>query len=142
MKKLLVILSLILVTGVRLFAQEDADNDNDGNERIRDKMKEYIQKRLDLSKDEAEKFTPVFIKYFKEWRQMLRENKNLPPLDRQQKVVDLQLRYRTQFREIIGEDRGNKVFDYQKKFVIELTRLRKERRENNAPRRGRVNRLL
>jgi hypothetical protein len=140
MKKLLVILGLILVTGVSLFAQEDADDDN-GNERIRDKMYEYIQKRLELSKDESEKFSPLFMKYFKEWRQTLRDNKHQPPLDRQQKVVDLQLRYRTQFREIIGEDRGNKVFDYQKKFIVELARLRKERRQN-SPRRSQVNRIL
>lgn len=140
MKKLLVILSLVMVSSVSLFAQDD--DDDQGNERIRDKMNEYIQKRLDLTKDEASKFNPVFLKYFKEWRQTLRENRNLPALDRQQKVVDLQLRYRTQFREIVGEERGNQVFEHQKKFIIELAKLRKERRRGAGPRGGQVNRVL
>ena len=67
MKKFLFILSLLFVTSVRLFAQDD-DDANDGNDKIRDKMSEFIQRRLDLSKAEADKFVPVFIKYFREWR--------------------------------------------------------------------------
>jgi hypothetical protein len=66
MKKLLLILSLLFVTSARLWAQEDGDDQDGGNEKIRDKMSEFIQKRLDFSKDEAQKFTPVFIRYFKE----------------------------------------------------------------------------
>jgi hypothetical protein len=144
MKKFVFILSFLFVSSVSLFAQEETE-ENEGNEKIRDKMREYIQKRLDLSKDEADKFTPLFIRYFKEWRQTLRDNRDLPPLDRQQKVVDLQLRYRTQFREVVGEDRGNKVFDYQKKFIIELQRLRNQRLQNNPNqpvKRQRVGQLL
>jgi hypothetical protein len=143
MKKLLFLLSLLFVTSTRLFAQEDVENE--GGEKIRDKMNEFIQKRLDLSKDEAEKFTPVFIRYFREWRQTLRENKTLPKLDLQQKIIDLRLRYRNQFREIIGEKRGDQVFDHQQRFIQELQRLRQERLGNtpNRPiRRSRVNRLF
>ena len=144
MKKLLFILSLLFITSARLFAQED-DDQNEGNDKIRDKMNEFIQKRLNLSKDEAEKFAPVFIKYFREWRQTLRENKNLPILDRQQKVIDLQLRYRNQFREIIGERRGDQVFDHQRRFIEELRKLRQDRLGNNPnrpPIKRRVNKLL
>lgn len=140
MKKLLIILSWMMIGSISLFAQDD--DDDHGNERIRDKMSEYIQKRLDLTKEEKQKFSPVFVKYFKEWRQTLRENRHLPALDRQQKVVDLQLRYRTQFSEIVGEQKGNQVFEYQKKFIIELGRLRKERRKGDTPRGGRINRVL
>jgi hypothetical protein len=144
MKRLLVILSLLLVSTVKLFAQDD-DDQNEGNEKIRDKMNEFIQKRLDLSKDEADKFTPVFIRYFKEWRQTLRNSKDLPVLDRQQKIIDLQVRYRTQFREIIGEKRGDQVFEHQRRFIDEIRRLRQERLGNNParpPLRRRVNRLF
>jgi hypothetical protein len=143
MKKLLFILSLLFVTSVRLFAQDD--DENDGNEKIRDKMNEFIQKRLALSKDEAEKFTPVFIRYFREWRQTLRENRALPRLDLQQKIIDVRLRYRNQFREIIGENRGDKVFDHQERFIQEVHRIRQERLGNNPNRpikRPRVNRLF
>ena len=142
MKKLLFILSLLFVTSVRLFAQEDGD-ENDGNEKIRDKMNEYVQKRLDLSKDEAEKFTPVFLKYFREWRQTLRENKG-DKLILQQRIVELRLRYRTQFRDIIGEKRGNQVFNHQDAFVREVIRVNVERNRNNPNRplrRNRVNML-
>ena len=90
MKQFLLILSLLFVTSSFLFAQED--DDNDGNEKIRDKMNEYIQKRLNLSDDEAKKFTPVFLRYFKEWRQTIRENRG-DKLMLQQKIVDLRLRY-------------------------------------------------
>jgi len=88
MKKLFFILSLLFTTSVSvpLFAQEDTDDD--GNEKIRDKMSEYIQKRLDLSKGEADKFAPLFIRYFKEWRQTIRNNKG-DRLVMQQKIVEL-----------------------------------------------------
>ena len=133
MKKLLIILSLLFVTGARLFAQDDNDQ-NESNEKIRDKMSEFIQKRLDLSKAEAEKFTPVFIRYFKEWRQTLRNSKDIPILDRQQKIIDLQVRYRTQLREIIGEKRGDQVFEHQRRFIDEIRKLRQERIGNNPNR--------
>lgn len=124
MKRFLLILSFLLVTGPVLFAQDD--DDNDGNEKIRDKMNEYIQKRLNLSDDEAKKFSPVFLRYFKEWRQTIKENRG-DKLILQQKIIDLRLRYRTQFREIMGEKRGNQVFNQQDNFIRELRDLRRDR---------------
>ena len=117
-----------------MFAQDD-DDQHEGNEKIRDKMNEYIQKRLDLTNDEAKKFTPVFMQYFKEWRQTLKDNRD-DKLVRQQKLVDLRLRYRTQFRDIIGEKRGNQVFNHQDRFIQELRDLRKNRLEAAPRRRG------
>lgn len=143
MKKLFFILSLLFVSSLPLLAQEDGDDD--GNERIRDKMSEFIQKRLDLSKDEADKFSPVFLRYFKEWRQTIRENRG-DRLVLQQKIVELRLRYRTQFREIMGERRGNQVFQHQDIFIQKLLDERNNRLRNNPNRplkqRPRVNRLL
>ncbi len=135
MKKILLIASLFLVSSTGLFAQDD-DDQNEGNEKIRDKMSEYIQKRLDLTDAEAKKFNPVFIQYFKEWRQTIRDNRD-DKLVRQQKLVDLRLRYRTQFRDMLGEKRGNQVFNHQDRFIQELRDLRRNRLENNPrPRRG------
>ena len=57
MKKLVYILSLFLFTGFVAKAQDDG-----ADEKIRDKMREYIQKRLALTKNESEKFTPVFVR--------------------------------------------------------------------------------
>jgi hypothetical protein len=127
MKHFLLILSLIFVTSAPLFAQEDDDGEND---KIQDKMSEYIQKRLDLTKEEATKFTPVFLRYFKEWRQTIRLNRG-DKLVMQQKVIALRLQYRTQFREIMGERRGDQVFMHQERFIQELREIRKERIRNN-----------
>jgi hypothetical protein len=128
MKKLLIILSLFMLASVKLFAQED-DN---GNEKIRDKMSQYIQERLNLSRTEAEKFSPVFLRYFKEWRTTLRSTKDEPVILRQQKIVDLRLRYRDQFKEIIGEKRSNEVFDHQQRFIQGIRQLRQERLQKNG----------
>lgn len=130
MKKIVFILSLFLVTTNVLMAQED------GEEKIRDRMREYIQERMKLSNDEADKFAPVFLRYFKEWRTTLRENKQ-DKLILQQKIVELKLRYRTEFRNIVGEKRSNEVFVQQEKFLRELNNIRRERiLDRTKPRNG------
>ena len=129
MKKILLILTLALFAGFASKAQED-----DGNDRIRDKMREFIQRRLDLSRNEAERFTPVFIRYFREWRQTLKENRE-DVLVRQQKIVDLRIRYRTEFREIVGEKRSNEIYRKQDEFVKILGEEMKNRRDDRPNRR-------
>lgn len=134
MKKILFILGWLFVSSVSfsLYAQDETDDDdNTGNEKIRDKMSEYIQKRLNLSKEETEKFAPLFIQYFKEWRQTLRDSRGLPALDRKQKIIDLRVRFRNQFRDIIGEQRSNQVFPQQDAFIREVIRINREKRQNN-----------
>ena len=142
MKRFLLILSLIFATSAPLFAQDD---DDDENEKIQDKMSEYIQKRLDLTKEEANKFTPVFLRYFKEWRQTIRQNRG-DRLVMQQKIIALRLQYRTQFREIMGERKGDQVFMHQERFIQELREIRKERLRNNPvgrpKRRGAINFII
>ena len=128
MKKFLLILTLALLAGFNSQAQDDDDND-----KIRDKMREFIQKRLNLSKNEAEKFTPVFIRYFREWRQNLKEP---DILIRQQKEAEVKIRYRTEFREIVGEKRSNDIYRQQKIFIDNLKKVREDQikaRINNQP---------
>jgi hypothetical protein len=128
MKKIFYILTLFILAGFVAKAQDDGADD-----RIRDKMREYIQKRMDLTKNESEKFTPVFIRYFKEWRTTLRENGRGPRLDLQQKIIDLRIRYRNEFKEILGEKRSNDVYEHQDKFIRELKTIQQERRIQNRP---------
>lgn len=137
MKKLLLILTLSLCSGIAIMAQED-DDQTEGNERIRDKMNEYIQKRLGLSKAEAQKFSPVFLRYFREWRTTLRQYKG-DRLVLQQKVVDLRLRYRSEFREILGEKRGSEVYDHQEGFIRGMRDLKQNR---DRPIRMRTNKAV
>ena len=119
MKRFLLILTLALLAGFTSKAQTD-DND-----KIRDKMREFIQRRLSLSRNEAERFTPVFIRYFREWKQTLQENRG-DILIRQQKIVDLRIRYRTEFRDIVGEKRSNDVYKQQDVFIHEIREMRDE----------------
>jgi len=122
MKRFLLILTLALFAGFVARAQDD-DND-----KIRDKMREFIQKRMNLSKNEAERFTPVFIRYFREWRQAIREHKD-DILERQKRIVDLKIRYRDEFKEIVGEKRSNEVFKRQEEFVRIITEQTRNRKD-------------
>ena len=132
MKIFLLILTFALLAGFSSKAQDDE------HDKIRDKMTEFIQKRLDLSRNEAERFTPVFIRYFKEWKQTLQENRN-DGLVRQQRIIELRLRYRTEFRDIVGEKRSNDVYKQQDVFVREIKEMREEQikaRRTDRPAKG------
>lgn len=135
MKKFLLILTLFFVTASVLHAQ-DEDGDND---KIRDKMTEFVQRRLNLNKNEAEKFSPIFLRYFKEWRTTLRNFKS-DRLILQQKIVELRLRYRTEFKDIIGEKRSNEVYRQQEVFIQEVKRMREEQQRRRDTRDTRRNR--
>lgn len=107
----------------------NAQNEGDDKGKIRDRMNEYIQDRLGLSKREAEKFSPVFLRYFQEFRQIRREN-TADNLVLKQKIIDLRIRYRNEFRQIMDEPRANKVFVYEDEFrrkVIQMLETRKDR---------------
>lgn len=134
MKKILFILSLCVFAATSILAQDE------GDEKIRDKMREYIQQRMHLNKDEAERFTPVFLRYFKEWRTTLKENRT-DRLILQQKVVELRLRYRGEFKEIVGERRSNEIYEHQEKFIRILKDVQKERMQNRQGPRNRIRSL-
>jgi hypothetical protein len=125
MKHFLFIFSFLLLTTIPLLAQDDGD-DVDDNATIRDKMSEYIQQKLNLTNDEAKKFKPVFLEYFKEWKKTARDNRG-DNLVLRQKIADLQVKYRDRFREIIGDQRSNQVFNHQRGFILKLRELRQER---------------
>ncbi len=124
MKIYLYILSFFLTINISAFAQDNAAEGN-GN-KIREKMTEYVQKRLSLSKSEAERFNPVFMNYFNELRNTNIQHRD-DKLVLQQKIIDVRLRYRDQFKPIVGEKRSNDVFTYERDFVEEVKRLRQDR---------------
>lgn len=136
MKKLLLILSLFVFSLTYVKGQSDDDN------QIGDKMREYIQQKLRLNKQEAKTFAPIFLQYFRDWRNTLREYRTDKLMLRKQ-IVDLQLKYRNEFRNIIGDRRGSEVFRQQEIFIEELQNLRRERLRNklDGPPRGKTNNL-
>lgn len=129
MRKFLLICSLFFVSSLSLMAQDF--DESESNEKIRDKMNEYIQKRLELTDAESKKFSPIFLDYFKEWRKTLQSYKGPEKkLERQQKVVELRLRFRPKFQEVVGDKRGGRVYDLQDRFMLEMRQLQKSRKKN------------
>lgn len=121
MKRFLLICSLSIFSIVGAYSQDEGQN-----EQIREKMGEFIQKRMNLSKAEAEKFNPIFYRYFQDWRKTLNENKG-DRLVLQQKVAELRLRYRKEFKNVIGEQKSNEVYKQQEVFIRELRQLKQQR---------------
>ncbi len=128
MKKILLI--LFLLPGFAAFAQTEEPPQEGG--KIQERMKEYIQSKLGLSRAETEKFTPVFVRYFREFAQTHRQNKG-DRLILQQKIIELRLRYRGEFRQIMDEQRANKIFKYEDDFRREAIQIIKENRRDRVP---------
>lgn len=122
MKKILYILSFLFFSTTASFAQDDEGQ----GAKIRERMTEYIQKRLGLSRPEAERFGPVFLNYFNDLRKTNQEFRG-DRLVLQQKIVEVRLNYRNQFKTIVGDHRSNDVFVYEREFINEIKQLRDER---------------
>ena len=141
MKKIFYLLIFILSLPP-VFAQEEGP----GEVKLREKMIEYIQAKLGLTRAEAEKFQPVYINYFKELKLANRETKGQGPLERQQKLLDIRLRYRDQFKPIIGEKKSNEVFQHEGEFLKtvrqEVQERRRERLQGRANKRKNIEILL
>jgi hypothetical protein len=112
-----------------------AQDDDDQGGKLRDKMIEYIQNKLGLSKAEAERFQPIFLDYLKDMRSTKQQFKT-DKLILQQKIVDLRIRYRDQFKTVVGERRSNEVFKHEREFIekarTELTDRLENRKEGRA----------
>ena len=122
MKKIIYILSFLFVISSASYAQDKGG-------KLQEKMTEYVQQKLGLSKSEAEKFSPVFLDYFKDLRRTNQEFRS-DRLVLQQKIVELRLRYRDQFKPIIGEKRSNDVFTYEREFIKGVKELQQDRLQN------------
>lgn len=134
MKKSLLILLFSLLTGFGVFAQ-DEEAKQEG--KLPERMREYIQNRLGMSRNEAEKFSPVFLRYFREFAQTHRAYKD-DRLIFQQKIIELRLRYRGEFKQIMDEQRANKVYLYEDEFRRKaLDIIRENRQDRIGPRRTR-----
>ena len=135
MKRIFYTFIICCFTSFAAFAQED---DGPGG-KVRERMAEYIEKRLGLSRSEAQQFSPVYLNYLNDLRRTTQEHKN-DKLVLQQKVAELRLNYRNQFKNVVGDKRSNDVFSYERDFVDEVKRLRQERLQNrDDDRRGKRN---
>ena len=130
MKKILYILVFVLAINPLTYSQEEEGG------KLREKMVEYIQKKLGLSKAEAEKFQPVFLDYLKEMRTTRQQFRSDQILMRK-KIADLRVRTRDQLKPIIGESRSNEVFKHEQEFIRLAVQEQRERTQNRRD--GRAN---
>ncbi|MCX6318341.1 MAG: hypothetical protein NTW29_13710 [Bacteroidetes bacterium] len=128
MKKYLLILFVSLFTSLTGFAQDNEPEEGGG--KLLERMQLYIQKKLDMSKDEADKFRPLFVQYINELRRTHREFRADKPM-LQLKIAELRVRYRDQFRPIINEQRANRVFLHQREFEDKIKEIIIEKRMQN-----------
>ena len=131
MKKYLFILFLTF-SALAAFGQTEDPDDRGG--KLQERMREYIQKRLNLSNGEAEKFSPVFLRYIIELRRTHRENIADKPM-LQLKIAEMRVRYRNEFRQILDEQRANRVFECQHEFENKIKEELMNRRLENRPNR-------
>jgi len=125
MKRLLYLFCLLFLFIAPSLAQDDGGS----GAQIQERMKEYLQKKLNLSPAEADQFGPVFMNYFNDLRKTTQQYKG-DHLVQQQKIVDLKLHYRNEFKNIMGEKRSNDVFNYERDFINEVKKLHDERLQN------------
>jgi nitrate reductase assembly molybdenum cofactor insertion protein NarJ len=136
MKKYLIILFVTLFTSFTGFAQDEEVEDKGG--KLLERMQLYIQKKLDLTRDEAEKFSPVFLRYINELRRTHREFRGDRPM-LQLKIAEVRVRFRDQFKPIINEQRANRVFQHQREFEEKIKQIIMEKQsERRGLRRNRA----
>jgi hypothetical protein len=136
MKRYFIILFLSLSAVFTCSAQEDTD---ERGGKLLEKMQQYIQKKLNLTKSESERFSPIFLRYIVELRRTHREFKGDGPM-RQLKVAELRVKFRNEFRGVMDEQRANRVYEFQREFEDKVRdEIRNRRLENRTgPRRTRA----
>lgn len=108
--------------------------DGPPGKRIADRMALFIERKMRLNERERVEFTPLFIRYEKEYRDILRSNRQ-DRLLLQQQLIDLQLRYRKEFGPVVGNRRVMEIYDLQQYFIRTLRDLQQERRGGPGARR-------
>ncbi len=144
MKKYFIIVTVFILSAFTVVGQDDDNTPEDKAGKLQERMNEYIQKKLGLSKAEAAKFRPIFLRYIVELRRVHRENKGDRPM-LQLRVAELRVKARNEFREVLDEHRANRVFEHQREFEIKIREELKARAQDRRLPRGGIrptNRLL
>jgi len=128
MKKILYIFLFLFTLSTSSFAQDEQEG---GGGKLREKMVEYIQNKLSMSKDEAEKFQPIFLDYLKQTKSTKQEFKS-DPIVLRQKVAELRVTTRNQLKPILGEQRSNEVFKKEVEFIQAAKNVLNDRMEGRA----------
>ena len=134
MKKVFVILGLMLTFAAASFAQE-GEGQADGG-KIKALQIAFLTQKLNLKPEEAQRFWPVFNQYQDELKVVRRDNKNLPQVELDQKVVDIRKKYFQEFSKVLNKDRADRVFKADNEFRDVIRKEIQERRQLKSERRG------
>ena len=96
----------------------------------------YLTNKLNLKPEEAQRFWPVFNQYQEEIRKVRMEGRNLPEVDREQKIVDIRKKYFEEFTKVLNKDRADRVFKADNEFRDVIRKELQERRQLKQERRG------
>jgi hypothetical protein len=129
MKKFIYTFYCLIITSFALQAQPPHEVMED---RIPEKMAQFIQNRMELNRMERKRFQPIFQRYQHEWREVLRENR-MDRLLLKQHVLELQIRFRKDFGDAVGERRVMEIYDLQEEFIRLLRDIQRERRMGPPP---------
>ena len=111
MKKFVFILSLLFLHSYFCVGQTQSDT---GRNKIEGIKETYMNKELNLTPEEAQKFWPVYNNYFKEIRQARKSYPN-DEVAFEEKVVEIRKKYKDNFKNILDSDeRANKVYVAEK----------------------------
>lgn len=97
MKKIFYILGFLMLSFTFSFGQDDG-GDEISNGKLKERFQEFMQDRLNLTKEEAAKTFPLFLRYLHELNIANKEFAN-DALKKRQRIIEIKLRYREQFRE-------------------------------------------
>src|SRR6185436_9733846 len=136
MKKLLIILVMWLGISLTGFGQEGEKLQTEGAGRLKDLQIAYLTNKLNLKPEEAQRFWPVFNQYQDEIRKVRIEGKNLPEVDKEQKIVDIRKKYFEEFTKVLNKDRADRVFKADNEFRDVIRKEIQERRQMKQDRRG------
>jgi hypothetical protein len=95
-------------------------------------MQQYIQKRLNMTRAEAERFSPIFLRYITDLRKTHKENRTDRPV-LQLRIAELRVKYRNEFKQVLDEQRANRIFQHQREFE---EKVRKEILDRQQSRQG------
>jgi len=132
MKKIFFIISLLLLHNYFCVAQTQSDS------KVEDIKIAYMNKELNLTPEEEQKFWPIYNNYFSEIKKARKDYVN-DEVGFEDKVVQIRKKYKGDFGKILNSDaRANKVFVSEKNlrdlFKKELqNRQRLRRNQNQIP---------
>jgi hypothetical protein len=140
MKKIVFILSLLFLHNYFCVAQTQLDT---GRNKIEGIKETYMNKELNLTPEEAQKFWPIYNNYFKEIR-LARKSYPNDEVAFEEKVVEIRKKYKDNFKSLLNSDeRANRVYVAEKNLrdllKKELQNRQRLRRIPNQPQGKRKN---